>query len=54
VEEEDRGRVKDAAAWGAEQQDQEVIVSVHPVGTVSLIREAPPASRDPALSAEHR
>jgi hypothetical protein len=54
MEEEDRAKVGDAAAWGADLQDQEVIVSVHPVGTVSLIRGAPPAPKDLVLSAEHR
>lgn len=54
MEEEDRAGVKDVAEWGAEQQDQEAIVSVHPVGTVSLTRGETPAPRDPVPSAEHR
>ena len=54
MEEEDRARVKDVAAWGVELLDQEVIVSVHPVGTVSLTRGESPAPRDPVLNAEHR
>jgi hypothetical protein len=54
VEEEDKARVKDAAAWEAELQDQEVIVSVHPAATVSLIRGELPATKGPVQSAEHR
>lgn len=54
VEEEDRDRVKDVVAWGAELQGQEVIVSVHLVANVSLTKGELPVTRDPVHSAENR
>ena len=54
MEEEDRVRVEDEAGWEAEEQGQEVIVSVHPAANVSLTKGELPVTKDPVHSAENR